>query len=304
MSSKSGWSNLYHYDPVIPVAGVAAGLYTLAFAVVLWQTIKYKKKYMHTVTVTAFCEAAGYYLRIYSGQNTGNLSAYIPTALFLLLPPLVLAVASYRTLAHIMRMANINTGRKAVKVIENAFLYLDIIAFFTQAAGSGMLAIQRMANTGNKIAIAGMAISCLNFLVFASVIVIIHRATVRESPDVYRMHVRPLFLALYINIVCLNIRSIYRLVEFGEYHLILYTPINIGINYLYFNYLIADGFFGYVNTHEVFFLVFDTLLIYICICTWIAIPAGKYLQFQVTLPSINAADDYKLETYSEKSIAK
>lgn len=53
---KDGWSNLYHYDPVIAVAGVAAGLYSVACAVVLWQTIKYKKKYMHTVTVTAFCE--------------------------------------------------------------------------------------------------------------------------------------------------------------------------------------------------------------------------------------------------------
>jgi hypothetical protein len=116
-----------------------------------------------------------------------------------------------------MRVANINTGRKAIKIIENAFLYLDIIAFFTQAAGSGMLAIQSMANTGNKIAIAGMAISCVNFLVFASVIVFIHRATARESPDIYRTHVRPLFLALYINIICLNIRSIYRLIEFGEY---------------------------------------------------------------------------------------
>ncbi|KAG2183186.1 hypothetical protein INT43_006181 [Umbelopsis isabellina] len=278
MSSKSGWSNLYHYDPVIAVAGVAAGLYTVAGAVVLWQTIKYKKKYMHTVTVTAFCEAVGYYLRLYSGQHTANLDAYIPTALFLLLPPLVLAVASYRTLAHIMRMANIDTGRRAVKLIENAFLYLDIIAFFTQAAGSGMLAIQSMANTGNKIAIAGMAISCLNFLVFATVIAVIHKATIRESPDVYRMHVKPLFFALYINIICLNIRSIYRLVEF------------------------ADGFFGYVNTHEVFFLVFDTLLIFICICAWIAIPAGKYLQFQQILPSINATEDYQLGPYEEKSM--
>lgn len=129
-----------------------------------------------------------------------------------------------------MRMANINTGRRTVKIIENAFLYLDIIAFFTQAAGSGMLAIQSMANTGNKIAIAGMAISCANFLVFATVIVIIHRATIRESPDIYRMHVRPLFFALYVNIVCLNIRSIYRLIEFGKYHLMIHTLIVGDIN--------------------------------------------------------------------------
>jgi hypothetical protein len=56
MSSKSDLSNLYHYDPIILIAEVAACLYTIAFVVVLWQTIKYEKRYMHTVTVTAFCK--------------------------------------------------------------------------------------------------------------------------------------------------------------------------------------------------------------------------------------------------------
>lgn len=53
---NSGWSNLYHYDPIIPVAIVAGVLYTLAFIIVAWQTRKYHKKYMHTVTATAFCK--------------------------------------------------------------------------------------------------------------------------------------------------------------------------------------------------------------------------------------------------------
>ncbi|KAH8555115.1 RTA-like protein [Umbelopsis sp. PMI_123] len=228
---------------------------------------------MHTVTVTAFFEAVGYYLRIYSGQNTDNLNAYIPTALLLLLPPLVLAVASYRTLAHAMRESGIKTGKRAIKTIENAFLYLDILAFLTQASGSGLLAIQSMANTGNKIAIAGMAISCCNFLVFAGTIYMIHRAVIREAPEFYQSNLRPVFLALYLNIIGLNIRSIYRLIEF------------------------ADGFFGYVNTHEVFFLIFDTLLIFLCVCTWIAFPPGKYLTGNSPLESPSQSEEnyYNLE---------
>lgn len=91
-AQNSGWSNLYHYDPTIPVAIVAGVLYTLAFIIVAWQTRKYHKKYMHTVTATAFCkrlfywivdtsiidilyplvEAVGYYIRIYSGKHTGK----------------------------------------------------------------------------------------------------------------------------------------------------------------------------------------------------------------------------------------
>jgi len=89
---ENGWSNLYHYDPIIPVAIVAGVLYTLAFIIVAWQTRKYHKKYMHTVSSTAFCkqlfdwivdtsiidiyyplvEAVGYYIRIYSGNHTGK----------------------------------------------------------------------------------------------------------------------------------------------------------------------------------------------------------------------------------------
>ncbi|KAI8582338.1 hypothetical protein K450DRAFT_228518 [Umbelopsis ramanniana AG] len=278
-AAANGWSNLYHYDPIIPVAIVAGVLYTLACIVVAWQTRKYHKKYMHTVTCTAFFEALGYYIRIYSGKHTGLLGAYIPTALLLLLPPLVLAVASYRTLAHVMRESGITTGKKAIKIIESAFLYLDILAFFTQAAGSGMLVSQGLANTGNKIAIAGMAISCVNFVIFAGTIAVIHRAALREAPVFYKSNLRPVFLALYLNIIGLIIRSFYRLVEF------------------------ADGFFGYINTHEVFFLFFDTLLIFLCICTWIAFPPGKYLKGNAPLtpPNENGDDYYNLETQKEEA---
>lgn len=115
-----------------------------------------------------------------------------------------------------MRESGITTGKRAIKMIESAFLYLDILAFFTQAAGSGMLVSQGLANTGNKIAIAGMAISCANFVIFAGAIIVIHRATVREAPQFYKSNLRPVFLVMYLNITGLIIRSFYRLVEFGE----------------------------------------------------------------------------------------
>ena len=53
---QNPWKNLYHYDPIIGVAIAAAALYTIAFIIVVWQTRKYKMKYMHTVSVTALCK--------------------------------------------------------------------------------------------------------------------------------------------------------------------------------------------------------------------------------------------------------
>jgi hypothetical protein len=55
-AAKNGWSNLYHYDPIIGIAVAAAVLYTIAFVIVTWQTRKFRLKYMHTVSVTAFCK--------------------------------------------------------------------------------------------------------------------------------------------------------------------------------------------------------------------------------------------------------
>jgi hypothetical protein len=55
-AAQNGWSNLYHYDPIIGIAVAAAVLYTIAFVIVTWQTRKFRLKYMHVVSVTAFCK--------------------------------------------------------------------------------------------------------------------------------------------------------------------------------------------------------------------------------------------------------
>ncbi|GAB5593895.1 hypothetical protein Unana1_08795 [Umbelopsis nana] len=264
---QNPWKNLYHYDPIIGVAIAAAALYTIAFIIVVWQTRKYKMR--HPSSIHSNCAISATTTIGVGRRKLPNVGAFVRAAPDLNFETEVEITNSHQPCLHSrMRVSGIKTGKKLIRTIENAFLYLDILAFFTQAAGSGMLVIQSMANTGNKIAIAGMAISVANFVIFAGAIFYIHQATRRESPEYYNANLRPVFLALYINIICLIIRSIYRLVEF------------------------ADGFFGYVNTHEVFFLVFDTLLILICVVTWIIFPAGKYLQNRSGMQSPETVVDY------------
>lgn len=57
-------------------------------------------------------------------------------------------------------------------------------------------------------------------------------------------------------------------------------------------YIILTIHSRYVNTHEVFFLIFDTLLILLCVVTWIAFPPGKYLGERTAVPSPADSEEY------------
>jgi FtsH-binding integral membrane protein len=59
-----------------------------------------------------------------------------------------------------------------------------------------------------------VAISCINFMTFAGVILYLRVDIRRESVQVHNTDIQRLFVVLYVNIICLIVRSIYRLVAF------------------------------------------------------------------------------------------
>lgn len=117
-----------------------------------------------------------------------------------------------------MKQSGVYKGQKVVKWVENVFLYMDIAAFMTQASGGSLMAQPKVADVGIWIALAGMAISCANFVAFAVAICYMHVNVSRQSGQFYNTGIQKLFVVLYVNIICLNIRSVYRLVEFGKYN--------------------------------------------------------------------------------------
>jgi hypothetical protein len=102
-------------------------------------------------------------------------------------------------------------------MVEYLFLCFDIIAFLTQASGTGLIVIQPIANIAVGIAIVGLAISVVNFISFTLVVWHVFRAARREQPDLYRLQFRSLFVALFINGICLTLGSIYRVIEYGRF---------------------------------------------------------------------------------------
>ncbi|KAF7724199.1 hypothetical protein EC973_001218 [Apophysomyces ossiformis] len=250
--------NLYQYDPNLAVAGVALAAFLILGGAIAYQARKYKTKYMYAVVVGAAFEVLGFGLRLWSGQpnNTKNIPAYANSSLFLLLPPIVIALGSYLTVAKIIIYSNYQTKFIRPRIIEKAFLYMDIFCFLVQGGGGGMLAVPSIADIGTKITTAGLVLALISFSTFATV-----TAYVQYGKDKFTFSAgnstsrwRILFVVVWINIVALIIRSIYRLVEF------------------------AQGMHGYLLTHEVYFYVFDSLMMVIALAAFVIVPPGRYIR--------------------------
>ncbi|RUS16534.1 RTA1 like protein-domain-containing protein [Endogone sp. FLAS-F59071] len=231
-----------------------------------------------SLSATNIVEAIGYCFRIYLGQpaHDGNIPLYANTTLLLLLPPLILALGGYIAVARIISFSQTSTFIKP-KVVENFFFCIDCLAFVVQAGGGGMTAIAALASIGSKIALIGLFVGLLSFLSFSVITIYVQNSSkfVFQSLDSRKQQYgyrnwRPIYIPLYINIVVLLIRSIYRIVEN------------------------AQGYDGYLMNHEYYFYGFDTLMILIATGSYIIWYPGRYIQ-----PDLIMADNEMLTESQE-----
>ncbi|KAK9762679.1 hypothetical protein K7432_011359 [Basidiobolus ranarum] len=271
--------NLYRYDPNIPLAIVALVIFAILTVIVSYQSYRYKTRYMYGVASGAAGEAIGFAIRIWSGQpaNDGIIASFAASTVFLLLPPIVIALGSYLAVANIILRSNYRTKFIQPAVIEKAFLSIDIICFGVQAMGGGMMAIQSVASIGSNIALVGLSLALASLITFSIMTFYVQRTpefTFRLLRDDQKGATdwRILYWPIWINIAALLIRSVYRIAEF------------------------AQGYQGYLISHEVYFYVFDSLMMLIAILAYIIIPPGRYLRPELIEQQCFAMNQSKAES--------
>ncbi|KAK9710691.1 hypothetical protein K7432_008252 [Basidiobolus ranarum] len=130
-----------------------------------------------------------------------------------------------------------------------------------QGAGGGLTASMKTANIGKIVVVIGLVIALASLLVFTWVtttMMLDKKLRLRfagPNAEYNESRWRIIYIPIYINIVMLVARSIYRLVEF------------------------LGGYDGYVSTHEEYFYGFDTLLIIIGYLSFIVIHPGRLKLF-------------------------
>ncbi|KAI7907993.1 RTA1 like protein-domain-containing protein [Cokeromyces recurvatus] len=247
---------LFHYIPVLAPAAVALALYGL---MTIYLTIRIyiskSPRFLYILAFTALMETIGFAIRLKCHFFT-DLGKYVGMTLFLLLAPNALALVNYKAVGEIIRLSNVEEKRYYLrpKFVTWFFFGSDIFSFCLQGAGGGLQSTVGYNEEGRIVTLIGLAVQLIFFGCFAAITVYVHRHSrynyyVENSTNPKKN----LILCLYVTIVLLYIRSIYRVAEY------------------------ATGYGGPIARLEWAFYVFDTIIIFISFIVYSIFFIGDYL---------------------------
>ncbi|KAJ5716736.1 hypothetical protein N7488_002382 [Penicillium malachiteum] len=257
---KSGYY-VWHYVPSIAAAVIFVLLFGVVTSYHFWKLFKTKVRFTIPFAIGGLFEFIGYAARIGASNNTGKLMPYIIQSIFILLAPTLFAAAVYMVLARIIRAVNGEAYSPIrINLITKIFVSCDILTFFIQGGGAGMMAESSLSNTGQYIVLAGLLLQILTFVMFVVTAVTFARRMGKsptpaalQSDIPWNQHLR----SLYAVSAMILIRSIFRVIEYG-----------LGNN-------------GYLLGHEWPTYVFDALPMFIgmvCFAVWYPSALQPYLK--------------------------
>lgn len=221
---------------------------------------------------------AGYIARYLSAKSPLELGPYIIQSLFIILPPSLYAATLYMIYGRVVFFVNapeasvIRPNR-----VTKIFVCGDVIAFFLQAGGGGMMAEPTMANVGQKIMLIGLFVQLL-FFGFFLVISLIFWKRMRSSPKSYMIpqHGKytwsALLKMLLVAAAIVILRCVFRVIEF------------------------AQGTEGAIPTHEVYMYIFDAAPMFLVQILFHVIHAGDVFPHEF-VPSVSADNGSYINLY-------
>ncbi|KAI9663760.1 MAG: hypothetical protein M1821_007250 [Bathelium mastoideum] len=252
---------LYYYDPNLGAAIffiILFALLTLAHAI---QMVRFKMWFWLAFIIGSSMEAVGYIGRALSHYQPLVLGPFILQSILLLVAPALFAASIYMTLGRItvvLRCEHLAPIPK--RWLTKTFVCGDVLAFFVQAAGAGIMA-GNSANSlslGQTIILVGLAIQILSFGLFVVVAWVFHRRVLALSPGrnnhpVVQLPWQKHLLVLYCGSGLILVRSVFRIVEY------------------------AMGNSGYIMRHEAFLYVFDATLMLGVVAVFLAVHPNELL---------------------------
>ena len=187
----------------------------------------------------------GYIGRIISINNLTSEPAFITQSVLIVLAPAFFAATVYMILGRVI--AFVNAPQLSIvphRRLTTIFVLGDVLSFLIQCSGAGLLASAGNRNMGSLIIVGGLIIQLIFFGVFFVALIVFDTRCRRQSlskrivPQYNgntKLHWHTVVIALYVASTLITIRCVFRVAEF------------------------AMGFDGYLQSHEIFFYVFDAL---------------------------------------------
>ncbi|KAH7349174.1 RTA1 like protein-domain-containing protein [Pyrenochaeta sp. MPI-SDFR-AT-0127] len=256
-------NGVYLYKPSLTSAIIAAGVFGISALYHLFQVIRKKAWFYSSLTAGAFMMTAGYIFRYVSAKSPADLGPYIGQSLLIILPPSLYAATIYMIYGRLVLFVNAPEASVIYPTrVTKIFVCGDVLAFFLQAGGGGMMAQPSMAKIGQVIMLIGLFVQLL-FFGFFLVISLLFWKRLRGSTKMLSIpqnghHSWTALLKLLLcAAVIIILRCIFRVLEF------------------------AQGHGGYLASHEVYMYLFDT---------------APMLVVQVMFHFVHAADVFGLDS--------
>jgi hypothetical protein len=254
------------YVPNLGGNTALAVIYTILALTLFWHTFRTGRKvdkWALCLPIGASFEAMGFWLRLPMRTSQHNEPLYTVMYMFVVLAPAAFLAFNYILFG---RLTAALEGHKPTEVARRSpysfipprwvkliFVTSDICTFCVQATGGGMQTSQdyNTSKLGNKIFLAGVSAQGASYLLFTALVLVAHFRLIRQfglrrfSPfNVLHEPTVILIDLLYISSVGIIVRSVYRVVE------------------------MAQGYGGYLYSHEIFTFLLDALPLVIAIGVW------------------------------------
>lgn len=181
----------------------------------------------------------GYAARYISAKSPLELGPYIMQSLFIILPPSLYAATIYMIYGRIVIFVDA-PGASMIQPnrVTKIFVCGDVISFFMQAGGGGMMAQASMSSLGQKIMLLGLVIQLLFFGFFLTISLVFWKrmqssAKLYTIPKYGKHSWKALLMVLFGAAFIIILRCLYRIIEF------------------------AQGTEGYLSAHEIYMYIFD-----------------------------------------------
>ena len=152
-------------------------------------------------------------------------------------------------------------------MITKVFVFVDIICFLTQSAGSAFLfqkdpiAHITQLKIGRAVLITGFVFQMGAFCIFTLLAILFHRKSIQLKGDSLRP-LQPLFWAFYLMATLIIIRSIYRTIGECNVARVDIYPSGLTISPEFVDFDFTTGA-GYLYEHEWPFYALDAVLIFV-----------------------------------------
>ncbi|KAJ5638450.1 RTA1 like protein [Penicillium herquei] len=210
---------VWQYIPSMIAAVIFLILFTLTTVFHFWKIFQTKVQYTLPFAIGGLFEIIGYATRIDSHNNTGKLMPYCIQAVFILVAPTLFTASVYMVLARIIRSVRAEQHSLIpLNWLTKTFVLCDVLTFFIQAGGSGMMVSSNLTGIGQGIVIAGLGLQVLSFCLFLLTAYIFHSRIKRHpTPETFYIGIPWVqqLNGLYAVSVLVLIRSIFRVVEYA-----------------------------------------------------------------------------------------